>query len=388
MPNDSCNTVIFLSHFLWNHSIVSSVSSFFQNPFKSSSSRRPSFEISKPIPEPSPISRQLSEIPTSQYKSKTSYAALLQSVIAALQPSQTAPVVERTSNFSSYYTLQEAEERYRTSISNRQDVSSRINSLEPLPIDSGMDVDDDQDRRQQLLLARKQPLNEEESRSATSTINGPRTHEVVIDKFNIDMTRYKIGCLRRATWLNDEVVNFYMSMLQERDERLCTETPGRLSSHYFSSFFLTKLLERDTYNYSNVKRWTKKFDVLSKDKIFCPVNISNTHWTMAVVFVQRKEIVYYDSMSASGQRYLQALLRWIKDDAKDKKQIDLDVSEWKLIDRQPNVPQQENGYDCGVFCITCADYVSDDLPLDYDQDYVTENRTRIAAAILRGSLNY
>jgi Ulp1 family protease len=40
--------------------------------------------------------------------------------------------------------------------------------------------------------------------------------EVVIDKFKIPMTVSNIECLRPGIWLNDEVINFYMRMLQVR----------------------------------------------------------------------------------------------------------------------------------------------------------------------------
>jgi sentrin-specific protease 1 len=75
---------------------------------------------------------------------------------------------------------------------------------------------------------------------------GPQSREVVIDKFNIDMTRAKIACLRPRTWLNDEVINFYMCMLKERDAALCEKYPKRLHSHFFNSFFMHKLLQADS----------------------------------------------------------------------------------------------------------------------------------------------
>jgi hypothetical protein len=34
-------------------------------------------------------------------------------------------------------------------------------------------------------------------------------------------------CLRPLTWLNDEVINFYMCMLQERDDHLCRNDSNR-----------------------------------------------------------------------------------------------------------------------------------------------------------------
>jgi sentrin-specific protease 1 len=253
--------------------------------------------------------------------------------------------------------------------------------------DDGMDVVQDG----ALVAARCANLNGEERVAVEKLLTGsPSDHKtVVVDKFNIDITVGKLVCLRRNTWLNDEVVNFYMAMLQERDARLCSAGDGtRLPSHYFNSFFMTKLLENGQYNYGQVKRWSKKFDVFALDRVFIPINLNNTHWVMAVVYVQKKEIHYYDSMSGSGKRYLDAMLDWLVDEAREKKGQRLDKLQWKLIDREQTVPQQQNGYDCGVFSIMCADYVSDNLPLSYVQEDMQNNRVKIAAAIRRGHLTY
>ncbi len=244
------------------------------------------------------------------------------------------------------------------------------------------------DGKQQLIKARKADLPQSDIDKLRQIFKEPANHEKLTEKFGIDITRAKIACLKPSTWLNDEVINFYMSMLQERNT-INSEKLKTKSSHYFSSFFLDRLVANGQYSYGNVKRWTKKFDVFEKDKIFIPVNIMNTHWTMAVVFVQRKELHYYDSMSGSGDKYLGHILHWLVDEAKEKKQITLNPSEWRMVDRQKDVPQQRNGVDCGVFSTICADFVSDDLPIgSYCQDDMPSYRLKIGAAILRGHLLY
>lgn len=167
------------------------------------------------------------------------------------------------------------------------------------------------------------------------------------------------------------------------------ESFGRKRSHYFSSFFIQKLLFNDgKYTFSNVKRWSKKFDVFSMDKIFFPINISNTHWTLAVIFMTKKEIVYYDSMSGRGDVFLKGLQNWLRDEHKEKKKgQELDLSEWSSYCMN-DVPQQRNGTDCGVFTIVCADFLSDDLPLQYSQEHMKYFRIKIGADILRGHLTY
>jgi sentrin-specific protease 1 len=104
-----------------------------------------------------------------------------------------------------------------------------------------------------------------------------------------------------------------------------------------------------------------------------------------------KEIHYYDSsMDDLEMKYLEELLHWLIDEAKAKKGLDLDTSDWKLIP-QPQCPQQANGFDCGVFSIMIADFLTDDLPVMeglYSQINMPYFRSKIMRDILRGKLNY
>lgn len=180
-----------------------------------------------------------------------------------------------------------------------------------------------------------------------------------------------------------------MLLLQDRDTLLCEKYPGRKTSHFFNNFFMERLLITDRkYNYSNVQRWTKKFDIFSKHKIFVPINLSNTHWALGVVYMEAHEIHYYDSMSGRGDQFLNALRSWVADESLNKRKVELDMSDWKLISREAHVPQQMNGSDCGVFTIVCADFLSDDLPLEYSQQDMSFFREKIGCDILRGALKY
>jgi Ulp1 family protease len=250
--------------------------------------------------------------------------------------------------------------------------------------------DEKEEARQKALFApRHADLDPVDERRVLSVLAGPPSQEVLIDKFNIDMTRSKFACLRPGTWLNDEVINFYMAMLVERDARLLAQDATRRPSFYFNSFFVSKLLEGNKYNYAMVKRWTKRFDVFEQEKIVFPVNLGNTHWTLAVVYLQQKKIVYHDSMSGSGQKQLDALMQWVIDEGREKKNITIDKREWILLGGTlVHTPQQRNGVDCGVFTVACADRIADNLKLEYSQDEMRLFRLKIGAAILNGSLPY
>lgn len=179
-------------------------------------------------------------------------------------------------------------------------------------------------------------------------------------------------------------------MLKERDTILCLHNVTRGKSLFLTSFFMAHLFPKATeYDYNDVRRWTKNIDIFEYDKIFIPINISNGHWTLAVISMQLLEIKYYDSLNGNGMNYKNVLQRWVGDEAADKKNIlDYDVSQINLNPNMPAVPQQSNYVDCGVFTIVCADFLSDNLNLSYNQTNIPLFRNKIGMSIIRGSLNY
>lgn len=242
------------------------------------------------------------------------------------------------------------------------------------------------------IALRLTPLTAEQRGEATAILNAPPTEELLTEKYGITMSRKKMACLRPSTWLNDEVINFYMELLQDRDRALCNKDSTRKSSHYFNSFFMAKLLDtgdKCTYTYDAVKRWTKRFDIFAKRRIYFPVNIRNTHWTHLVVHMETRQIHYYDSMGSDGSMYQKAILRWIGDEAKVKKGWDTyDLNCWTLVDHGGDIPQQSNGFDCGVFSCIFADFDTDDLPFNFAQVHMPNFRLKICLDVVRGELTY
>lgn len=148
------------------------------------------------------------------------------------------------------------------------------------------------------------------------------------------------------------------------------------------------MLKLSLSGYSIVKYWTKisgsrgnYHHIRDFDKIFIPINISNSHWVLAVIFMIEKKISYYDSLNDyqnKGNFYLHILKNWIKDEVHDKCKEKIILDDWKLVIE--NCPKQDNGCDCGLFVIYNADYLSRNLPLNYNNADI--DRLKVAAAIL------
>ena len=241
------------------------------------------------------------------------------------------------------------------------------------------------DRSSSLL----RPLTEEEEAIVRKAIHGLGPPDEILAYSDTDtVQRESMQKLQPGVWLNDEVIHYFLLMLARRDEAFCDADPERRRCHFFKSFFLTKLLHQEGYRYGNVKRWSRKVprkDIFALDKIFFPVNVGGMHWTVAVAFMQKRRIEFYDSMNGSGREELQALLSYLNDEHQAKKGSPLpDADEWELV-APDGVPQQRNGFDCGVFTCMFCDFMSTNSPLFFTQEHITQCRERIALSIMRGA---
>ncbi|CAH8353313.1 unnamed protein product [Eruca vesicaria subsp. sativa] len=205
------------------------------------------------------------------------------------------------------------------------------------------------------------------------------THE----NSNIDITVEKLRCLKPGQWLNDEVINLYLVLLKEREAR---EPKKFIKCHFFNTFFFTKLVQSGTgYNYSAVRRWTsmKKlgYHLIDCDKIFIPIHMS-IHWTLAVINVKERKFQYLDSFKGREPKILDALARYFADEVRDKNEVEVDVSQWRQEFVQV-LPEQRNGFDCGMFMLKYMDFYSRGLDLCFTQEHMPYFRVRTAKEILQ-----
>jgi Ulp1 family protease len=200
------------------------------------------------------------------------------------------------------------------------------------------------------------PLNEDEQAIVQDAIYGKGSPSDVIAQVDSDVVvRESMRRLQPGQWLNDEVIHYFLIMLAKRDEGLAKQDPSRGRCHFFKSFFITKLLNEGhanpdiegTYEYRNVKRWSKKVigkDLFQLNKIFFPINVGGAHWICVVAFMREKRIETFDSLGGSGTIYMEAIWKYLQDEHLDKKKAPLpDVDKWMLVKTQTNTPRQENG---------------------------------------------
>ncbi|KAG1942364.1 sentrin-specific protease 2 isoform X2 [Pimephales promelas] len=202
---------------------------------------------------------------------------------------------------------------------------------------------------------------------------------VLCSAFKLRITQRDLATLQEGSWLNDEVINFYMNLVMSRGE----QEVGSRKVYSFSTFLFPKL---HGGGHASVRRWTKAVDLFLYDIILVPLHLG-VHWSLAVVDLKTKSVLSYDSMGQRHDDICNMILLYLKEEFKVKKGKDLDLSKWTLSSLRPSeIPQQKNGSDCGVFICKYADYISRGRSLTFRQNHMPYFRKVMIWEILNQKL--
>jgi sentrin-specific protease 1 len=271
---------------------------------------------------------------------------------------------------------------------------------------------------------RLRPLDELERKVFQTTTQKVVKGEIVaeVKSANIVLRGKDIVRLRGRRWLNDEVVNAMVGLINDRnraffanaasasassggkamgaenddDDCQVVDTdvvrPGRPRCYMFNSFFFTRL-HSNGYDYDGVERWPTraKIDVLSQDLILLPVNLNNFHWVLAAVDLRHRAFLYLDSMyGADTFDVLPTLRRWLFDEVANKhgegKAESLKIDSWTDVQRPSYLPRQGDDGSCGVFTLYMADYLELGKTPDFGQHDIVILRQRAVLFLKDGAL--
>lgn len=200
---------------------------------------------------------------------------------------------------------------------------------------------------------------------------------ILIEKYAIPVTVHDLLSLQGSNWLNDNIINFYFELIRERSDASCRAP----RIHIFNTYFYTKLRSA---GYGGVSRWTRKTDIFSFDMILIPIHLSN-HWCCAEINMKHRKVIFYDSLCGSSETHCRNLLNYIIAEHQDKKKFPMSHDDW-AVSWPKNIPKQHNGFDCGVFACTFAEFRSRGAELSFSQQCIPDLRTRMSFEILAGRL--
>ena len=207
-----------------------------------------------------------------------------------------------------------------------------------------------------------------------------------------------LDCLNPGKFLHDEVVNSYLQVL--RWELMSREVRDVL---VFDSFFFTKLRWDGV---KGVLRWTRSkhlqklsgcqegSTVFDHRLILVPVHLEyEQHWTWICVDMLNTNVTYFDSLrndddwviqaekQAKAQDICEMQVRWLRAEHVDKGLCG-ELPSWRTESRPTDMPQQFNGYDCGMFMLMTMSRKALSIPFaDVEQQTMSSNR-RLLRSIL------
>lgn len=250
-----------------------------------------------------------------------------------------------------------------------------------------------------------------QSSSATTTkyiekfVYAPRGND------GITITNEDVLLLNEENYLNDVLIDFYLKYVYHA--QLTTEQQN--VTYIFNSFFYTRLTQKmptdgreAMQGHASVAKWTRRVNLFEKDFVLIPIN-ENSHWFLAIIcfpwlvgtinyagllgsqreryataasdvlnlnILSESQRQRYDRLHRSGIEPMPCILMFdslIGQSRSPNVKILRDYlqCEWNLKcashcgDRffnkdtirgfSPKVPQQPNGYDCGVFVLYYAE---------------------------------
>ena len=200
---------------------------------------------------------------------------------------------------------------------------------------------------------------------------------VVVTGHNLTIVTKDIWTLRGNNWLNDNIINFYLAMIEYRSLN-DTTLP---SIYVFSTYFYPKLCEG---GHSAVAEWTNGRDIFSYDLLLIPIHLGN-HWCLATVEPKVGVISYYNSLGSPNEYCLAKLNQYLHNEHRARKYHSLPSEAFHQTNMM-NAPQQKNGYDCGVFVCTTAEYLARGQDLSFSQADMPNIRKRMVKEIKNNSL--
>lgn len=221
-------------------------------------------------------------------------------------------------------------------------------------------------RKEQKLV----PIISDKDLSLVNSTLQRKDNAVLLNRDNIEVAIRDFKTLAPRRWLNDTIIEFFMKYVE-------WNTPQTVA---FNSFFYSNLSQR---GYQGVRRWMKKKKVEIKDlkKIFTPINLNESHWALGLIDIERKRIVYVDSLSRGPSKMSLAILNNLKDYVLEESKHTMG-EDFELI--HGNCPQQPNGFDCGIFVCLNALYLSKNSELTFNGKDAANMRNYIAHLILSG----
>ena len=90
--------------------------------------------------------------------------------------------------------------------------------------------------------------------------------------------------------------------------------------------------------------------------------------------MERKTIIYYNSLKRDGSEYLNGVLQYLEAEWNDTNKIAcFDNGKWEIKTHSDKLNIQENHYDCGIFTILYAEFITQKREINFHQKDIEDD---------------
>ena len=174
------------------------------------------------------------------------------------------------------------------------------------------------------------------------------------------VTGKEIQATQGKEWLNGDVITAYFQLLSERGGKNGLPSVLGLSTLFYP------LLQA---SYDRAKQFTQHTDIFGLNLVLIPIH-HGMHWGLVVVNMKKRSVTYYDSglKYGKGKDSVSKVLDFLAEEHQTKRGFRLNFQFRSVWDR--SVPQQGNGYDCGMFVCRFAEQLARGALPDATQEHM------------------
>lgn len=195
-----------------------------------------------------------------------------------------------------------------------------------------------------------------------ANVSNLERNPLVIERFGISIRRKDLESLNLGQWLNDNIINFYFSLLKEQYTDV----------HCFDTFFYLGLRE---HGYPSVRR-RANLNLFEFRLILVPIYLPG-HWTLIAIKPESSRIDYYDSLQTPNDQCLRVI--------RDYLQAETGLADWIRVNKT-EIPVQTNSSDCGVFICQYGLHLCRTQRFLFDQESMPQIRQQMINEISNGQL--
>ena len=225
-------------------------------------------------------------------------------------------------------------------------------------VDAKLIIDKRSTNRVSTFIASKEEHHSQETITPQSHMKNNSRGEILVfdEETNVELVQSDLSTLDSRNWLNDSVINMYLTFVAKS-----TEPFKKVKS--VSTFFHYSLVH---HGYDRAKKFTRRLEIFNTDLLLIPIHVPG-HWILVAcgnLQGDTVKICLYDPKY--GERY-QTVLSEIEQFLMKNYEETCGRPWLATINLivENDIPKQDNDYDCGAFLCQIAKYITLDLDFNF-----------------------